>query len=178
MSTLAMMKSPERRVLIRDLALFGGLSAAAASVVTRELVRHFVASADVYALAASGLVAGLSPLVALAIRRIRSANRMTTPLGLLGGGASLGAVWGATGGVAAALLASPRGAEALVWGAALGGAVGAMQLGLFMLPWALLRVRRKPTWWLAGLGASLAAGTVWAGMYSVLGVFELLRWLL
>lgn len=130
----------------RDLAVVGGVTAVlAAAGLGGSALSLFSLVAGAAAATLGALLGRLGPL--LLGRRVR---RVRVPF-LLGAGAGLGALWGATAGALAALVAGTPLLPAVVDAARL----GMLQLGWLWLPYLLLRARGRATWPLVTLAAAV-----------------------
>ena len=138
-----------RLAWIRDLTLVGAASTAAPAMVVLHVFPDFVKVAAVVG-PLTGAVLGivLRPLLLGPLSRVPF-------IALIGVGALLGALWGASvGGLAAegaALLAangSPSGLDIppVELGLLCGAVAGAIQLGWFFVPYTLQRARGRPAW--------------------------------
>lgn len=161
----------DSRRAIRDLAIVGAGSAASATAAVSDLVEMVARSSFTFAAVSAVLAVCTSPLVARSLRGQRDRRRLLTPLVLLRSGVVSGLLWGAGIGGVAGAVASNHLWLGLAWGSMLGATTGALQLGLFLPAWALMRVRRWSTLWFAGLIAALGGATGLAGT-------ALLLWLL
>ncbi len=157
----------ERRTWVRDLTIIGGLSGALAPAAVGMMPPGYVFLAGLFG-AGSGAVVGW-----LASSMLSSARVRRWPVaGLLVGGIGLGALWGAMTGLGAALGLGPFGGGGLALlflSALLAAVAGALQLGWFWLPYAILRARGGRTWPLVLFASLLAPGLGWAA----LGAFSL-----
>ncbi len=154
----------ERRTWVRDLAIIGGVSGALAPAAVGMLFPGYVLLAGAFG-AGSGAVVGHLASAMLGKERIR---RVPVAV-LLVGGLGLGALWGALTGLGAALglgafSAPGSGAVLLVLSALLASVAGAIQLGWFWLPYAILRARGRRTWPLVVVASLLAPALGWAAL--------------
>jgi len=153
----------ERRSWVRDLTIIGGVSGALAPAAVGFLMPGYVLLAGAFG-AGSGAVVGHLAASMLTKERVR---RLPVA-GLLVGGVGLGALWGALTGFGAALglgaFAHGGGGVLLALSALLASVAGAIQLGWFWLPYAILRARGRRTWPLVVVASLLAPALGWAAL--------------
>lgn len=138
----------------RDLALLGGGSSAALSLLLVGMVPVGFAPAVAVTAGLSGAALGL------AMPTLLDAARGRVPLWLLAAAApAVGGLWGGLAGAAAGLVV---GGTAPALGAVAGAVAGAGQLGWFWFPYTFQTVRGGRTWPLLALAAVALPVVAWA----------------